>query len=496
MAKTYSNYIDGKWVKSESGKTFDNINPATGEMLCRFQASTQKDVLKAVTAAEKAFAPWKNTPAPKRGEILYKAARIMEERKEELAKMLTQENGKNMDESRGEIQEGIDITLYVAGEGRRLFGETTPSELSNKFCMTIREPVGIIGMITPWNFPFAIPAWKIPPALVAGNCIVFKPSSDAPWLGARLVEILEEAGLPPGVLNMVTGSGGVVGKEIANNPKIDGLSFTGSTSTGKDIYAAGAARLAGVGLEMGGKNPQIVLKDADLDLAVDGAIWGGFGTAGQRCTATSRLIIEKAVLDKFTQKFVQRVRNIKVGNGLDKGVLTGPIINGKQKDKILAYIKIGKEEGAKLLTGGNALEEGKYGKGNFIEPTVFTNVKKTMTIAQEEIFGPVVSIMPVSDFEEAIEVANSTEYGLSASIYTNDVTKAFRAMRMLESGIVYVNAPTIGAEAHMPFGGIKNTGNGKREAGSEAIKEFTELKSIFVDYSGGLQRAQIDIGKK
>ncbi len=496
MAKTYSNYIEGEWVKSGSGKTFDNVNPATGEVLCKFQAGTQKDVLKAVTAAKKAFPGWKNMPAPKRGDILYKAARIMEERKEELARMLTQENGKNMDESRGEIQEGIDITIYVAGEGRRMFGETTPSELKNKFCMTIREPIGVVGMITPWNFPFAIPAWKIPPALVAGNTIVFKPSSDAPWLGIKLVEIFEEAGLPPGVLNMITGSGGVVGKEISNNPKIHGLSFTGSTSAGKDIYVAGASRLAGVSLEMGGKNPQIVLKDADLDLAVDGAVWGGFGTAGQRCTATSRVIVEKAVLEKFTQKFIQRVRKIVVGNGLDKGVLTGPVINEKQMDKILAYIKIGKEEGAKLLTGGKALTEGKYGKGNFIEPTVFTKVKKGMTIAQEEIFGPVVSIMPVKDFEEAIEVANSTDYGLSASIYTNDVGKAFRAMHMLESGIVYVNAPTIGAEAHMPFGGVKNTGNGKREAGSEAIKEFTELKSIFVDYSGGLQRAQIDIGEK
>ncbi len=492
MVKSYLNYTGGKWVRSESGKTFKNMNPATGKVLCKFQAGNQKDVFRAVASARKAFPKWKNVPAPERGEILYKAARMMERQKEDLARMLTRENGKNMDESRGEIQEGIDITKYVAGEGRRMFGETVPSELRNKFCMTVREPVGVVGMITPWNFPFAIPAWKIPPALVAGNTMVFKPSSDAPLLGVKLVEIFGKAGLPPGVLNMVTGSGGVVGKEIAENPKVDALSFTGSTSAGRKIYRAGAERLIGVGLEMGGKNPQIVLKDADIDLAVDGAIWGGFGTAGQRCTATSRIIVEKPVLKKFTDRFLKRVRKIKVGNGLEKGVLTGPIINEKQTDKILSYIKIGKDEGAKLLTGGKRLDRGKYGRGFFIAPTVFTEVKKNMTIAREEIFGPVVSIMPVKDFGEAVDVANSTEYGLSAAVYTNDVNNAFRAIRSLESGIVYINAPTIGAEAHMPFGGVKNTGNGKREAGTEAIKEFTEIKSVFVDYSGGLQRAQID----
>lgn len=417
----------------------------------------------------------------------------MEERKEELARTLTIENGKNLEEARGEIQEGIDITKYIAGEGRRLFGETTTSELPNKFCMTIREPLGVVSLITPWNFPFAIPCWKIMPALIAGNTIIFKPASDTPLMGIKLVEILIEAGIPGGVVNLVTGSGSVLGEELINNPLIKAVSFTGSTDVGRQVYTSAAKRIIPVGLELGGKNPEIVLADADLELAVDGAIWGSFGTAGQRCTATSRIIVEKPVLEKFTKMFLDRAKKVRVGNGLDKGVLVGPIINQKQMRRVLNYIEIGKKEGAKLILGGKRLTGSNYSKGFFIEPTVFTNVTSGMRIAQEEIFGPVVAIMPARDFEHAIEIANSTEYGLSSSIYTKDVNKAFKAIKELESGIVYINAPTIGAEVHLPFGGTKNTGNGKREAGITAIEEFTEIKTIFIDYSSGLQRAQIDV---
>jgi aldehyde dehydrogenase (NAD+) len=489
----YKAYIDGKWVESGSRQTFNNINPATGQIIGKFQSCSRDDVRKALDAAEKAFPMWSETPAPKRGEILFKAAEIMEKEKENLAKLLTQENGKNLEEARGEIQEGIDITKYVAGEGRRLFGETTPSELKNKFCMTVRRPIGVVVLITPWNFPFAIPCWKMAPALIAGNTIVFKASSDAPLCGLKLVEILIKAGVPKGVVNYVTGPGETVGDELATNPKSRSISFTGSTDVGRRLYEQGARKLVKVGLEMGGKNPEIILADADLDLAVQGAIWGAFGTAGQRCTATSRIIVERSVLEKFTLKFLEKAKQINVGNGLKPGILTGPIINEKQMKKILNYIAIGKKQGAKLLLGGKKITEGEYKKGFFIEPTIFTNVTSDMTIAQEEIFGPVVAIMPVKDFNEAIKVANSTDYGLSASIYTKDINKAFRAMEKLESGIVYINAPTIGAEAHLPFGGIKNTGNGSREAGTSAIEEFTEIKTVFIDFSGGLQRAQIDV---
>jgi aldehyde dehydrogenase (NAD+) len=493
MVKTYLNYIDGKWVKSSSGKTFDNINPATGELVGRFQLGTREDVNKAVEAAKKALPSWKNTPAPKRGELLLKVADLLERRKSELAKLMTMENGKNLEEAGGDVQEAIDMFRYIAGEGRRLFGETTPSELKDKFCMTIREPIGVVGMITPWNFPIAIPAWKIAPALVCGNTIVFKPATDTPLSMIKLTEILEECGVPKGVINVVTGSGSVVGDAIAKHKDIQALSFTGSTEVGRHVYIEGAKRLVGVELEMGGKNPQIVLSDANLELAIEGATWGAFGTAGQRCTATSRIIVEKPVLSKFTKMFLNKVRKIKVGNGLEKGVFMGPVINERQMTKILGYIEKGKKEGAKLLTGGYRLSGKEYEKGFFIAPTVFTGVTKDMTIAKEEIFGPVVCIMEAKNFEEAIEIANSVEYGLSWSIYTKDVNKAFQAMKRAESGIFYVNAPTIGAEVHLPFGGIKGTGNGGREAGTEAIREFTEIKSIFIDYSNKLQRAQIDV---
>jgi acyl-CoA reductase-like NAD-dependent aldehyde dehydrogenase len=492
MAKTYLNFIGGKWVRSSSGKTFKNLNPATGELIARFQAGTREDVRKAVKAAKNAFPSWKDIPAPARGDILLRASIILEKRKEELAKLMTMENGKVVSESRGDVQEAIDMFQYMAGEGRRMFGETTKSELKNKFCMSVRDPIGVVGMITPWNFPMAIPSWKIAPALVCGNTIVFKPASDTPLSVIKLAEILEEAGLPKGVFNLVTGSGGVVGKAMIDHPDVKHLSFTGSTEVGKEVYVGGAKKLNSVELEMGGKNPQIVLKDADLDLAVKGALWGAFGTSGQRCTATSRIIVEKPVLRKFTEKFLKEVKKIRTGNGLKKGITMGPIINGNQMTKILGYIETGKREGAKLLIGGRRLSGKEHKRGNFIAPTVFGNVKKGMTIAQEEIFGPVTCIMEAKDFMDAVNIANSVEYGLSWSIYTRDVNKAFKAMELAESGIFYVNAPTIGAEVHLPFGGVKGTGNGGREAGTTGIDEFSEVKSVFIDYSGGLQRAQID----
>lgn len=491
--KTYKILIDGKWVSSITGETYKNINPATGKTLGIFQKGGREDVREALKAASRAFPEWRETPAPARGEILFRAASIIEKGKRELARALTQENGKNLEESLGEIQEGIDTIKYLAGEGRRLLGETTPSELKSKFCMTIRQPIGVVGLITPWNFPFAIPCWKLAPALVSGNTVVFKPASDTPLMAVRLAEILMQAGLPPGVLNLVTGPGSTVGEEIAVNSMSRATSFTGSTQVGRDIYVKGAQKLCRVGLEMGGKNAEIVLADANLDLALEGAVWAAFGTAGQRCTATSRIILEKPIAESFTMRFLKMVRKIRVGNGLQKGVLVGPIINQKQQEKILEYIEIGKQEGARLLTGGKQLTAGSFKRGFFIEPTVFGGVKPEMRIAQEEIFGPVVCLMEAKNFKDAIGIANNTSYGLSLSIYTRDANKAFRAIDQLESGIVYVNAPTIGAEVHLPFGGIKDTGNGSREAGTTAIEEFTELKTVFVDYSDKLQRAQIDI---
>jgi aldehyde dehydrogenase (NAD+) len=492
MVKTYLNYIGGRWVKASSGKTFDKKNPAAGEVVFRCQAGSAKDVEFAVKAAAEAFKKWKAVPPPQKGEMLFKAARLLEQRKEALAILLTQENGKNLEEAKGEVQEAIDITKYVAGEGRRLLGETTTSELADKFAMFVREPRGVVGVITPWNFPIAIPAWKIPAALVAGNTLVFKPSSDAPGCGIELVKILEEAGIPPGVLNLVTGSGAAVGDVIAKHKDITHLSFTGSTDVGTHIYVEGAKKLNSVELEMGGKNPQIVLADADLDLAVDGALWGAFGTAGQRCTATSRIILEKPIAKKFTDKFLKRARQLKVGNGL-KGAQVGPIINANQMAKILGYIEKGKKEGARLLAGGYRLKGKEHKKGFFIAPTVFAGVTPGMTIAREEIFGPVVCLIEAKNFDDAVKIANSVKYGLSWSIYTRAINKAMKAMRLAEAGIVYINAPTIGAEVHLPFGGVKGTGNGGREAGTEAIKEFTEIKTVFIDYSGRLQRAQIDI---
>jgi aldehyde dehydrogenase (NAD+) len=409
---------------------------------------------------------------------------------------MTREMGKILLETRGDVQEGIDTGYYAAGEGRRLFSYTTTSELPNKFAMAIRLPVGVAGVITPWNFPMAIPTWKIFPALVAGNTVVFKPASDTPKTATTLVQILEEAGVPEGVVNLVHGGGNEVGMAIVRHPDVDLISFTGSTAVGKVISREASDTLKRVSLEMGGKNAQIVLEDANLELALDGVLWGAFGTAGQRCTATSRLILHEAIYDQFIEMLVERVKKLKVGNGLDESTEMGPIINEAQLNKIHQYVEIGKQEGAKLLIGGYRLTGGEYDKGWFYAPTIFVDVHPKMRIAQEEIFGPVLCVIKVKSFEEAIEVLNDTVYGLSSSIYTRDVNKAFKAIRDIQAGITYINAPTIGAETHLPFGGVKQTGNGHREGGWTVFDFFTEIKTVYVDYSDKLQRAQIDTYKE
>ena len=446
---------------------------------------------RAVESAEEAFDSWSGTPAPQRAKILFKAARILEERKEELARLLTTEMGKILKEARGDVQEAIDITYYAAGEGRRLWGETTPSELPDKFCMTLRRPIGVLGLITPWNFPIAIPAWKIMPALISGNTLILKPASDTPLMSIELVKILTQAGLPKGVLNLVTGEGSTAGSAIVHNKKIRAVSFTGSLETGKWIMGEAAKDMKRVSLELGGKNPIIVMDDADLKLAIDGVIWGAFGTTGQRCTAASRVIVHEKILEVFKKKLIERTKQLKLGNGLHKNIDVGPVINDSQLQKIAKYIGIGKDEGAKLVHGGKIV---KPLPGHFIEPTIFTDVTSDMRIAQEEIFGPVLSVISAKGIDEAIDIANSVEYGLSSSIYTEDMKNAFRAVEKIEAGLTYINSSTIGSEVHLPFGGVKSTGNGTREAGSTAIEEFTELKTVYFDYSGKLQKAQIDIG--
>ena len=487
----YRLFINGEWTGSSTGETFEDINPATLELIGRFQKASENDVQRAVESAEEAFDSWSGTPAPQRAKILFKAARILEERKEELARLLTTEMGKILKEARGDVQEAIDITYYAAGEGRRLWGETTPSELPDKFCMTIRRPIGVLGLITPWNFPIAIPAWKIMPALISGNTLVFKPASDTPLMSIELVKILTQAGLPKGVLNLVTGEGSTAGSAIVHNKKIRAVSFTGSLETGKWIMGEAAKDMKRVSLELGGKNPIIVMDDADLKLAIDGVIWGAFGTTGQRCTAASRVIVHEKILEVFKKKLIERTKQLKLGNGLHKNIDVGPVINDSQLQKIAKYIGIGKDEGAKLVHGGKIV---KPLPGHFIEPTIFTDVTSDMRIAQEEIFGPVLSVISAKGIDEAIDIANSVEYGLSSSIYTEDMKNAFRAVEKIEAGLTYINSSTIGSEVHLPFGGVKSTGNGTREAGSTAIEEFTELKTVYFDYSGKLQKAQIDIG--
>lgn len=482
----YKLYIDGKWVNSNSGQTFPSLNPAKPkQVLGRFQKGNENDVEKAVEAAEKAFDSWSSTPAPKRGLILLRVAEILKKNKEKLAKLVTREMGKVIAEARGDVQEAIDMAEYIAGEGRRLFGHTTPSELRDKFCMTIRMPVGIYGLITPWNFPLAIPAWKIFPALICGNTVVFKPSSDTPLCATKMVEILEKSGLPKGVVNLVTGPGGSVGMSIVKHEKIRGISFTGSKFTGETIVKE--VGLKKVGLELGGKNGIIVMDDANLNRALDGVIWGGYGTTGQRCTAASRVIVHEKIKDRFETMLVQRISKLRLGDGLKATTDIGPLINKAAQEKSMNYVEIGLREGAKILIGGRTPKM----KGFFFEPTLFTNCTIDMRIAQEEIFGPIVSLIPVKDFDEAIDAMNSVEYGLSSAIYTEDIRKAFLAIQCIEAGLTYVNSSTIGSEVHLPFGGVKHTGN-TREGGIEGINEFSETKTVYVDYSGKLQKAQID----
>lgn len=494
-ARTYQNYIGGEWVASESGETFENRNPAdTRDLIGRFPRSTAADVNRAVDAAMNAFDGWRKTPAPRRAELLFRLGEILIKKKEKYAADMTREMGKVLKETGGDVQEAIDCTYYTAGEGRRLHGFTTPAEMPNKFAMCVRQPVGLCGLITPWNFPMAIPSWKMIPALVCGNTLVIKPAEDTPLSTYNLVKSCEEAGIPPGVVNMVTGYGDPAGAAITNHPALRLISFTGSTDTGRIVAGACADRNAICSLEMGGKNAIIVMDDADLDLAVDGTVWGAFGTSGQRCTASSRVIVHKKVYKKFVQKLVDRVAALKVGDGSNPKTEMGPVINTQAVDKIMSYIDIGQNvDRATLAYGGQQLTKGEYANGNFIQPTVFTDVKPNMRIAQEEIFGPVTSVIPTNSLEEAVEIVNGVRYGLSAAIYSQDVNRAFHAMNDVYTGIFYINSSTIGAEVHLPFGGTKGTGNGHREAGTQVLDIFTEWKSVYVDYSGKLQRAQIDL---
>jgi aldehyde dehydrogenase (NAD+) len=490
----HGNYVGGEWVPAAAGRTFENRNPADrGDLVGVFADSGPEDVERAVAAARRAFPAWRDLPAPKRGEILFRAAEILVRRKEEFARDMTREMGKVLAETRGDVQEAVDMTYYMAGEGRRQFGQTTPSELRNKFQMSVRQPVGVAALITPWNFPMAIPSWKMMPALILGNTVVIKPASDTPLSVVNLIRALEEAGLPPGVVNMVTGSGGQVGAPLMRHRDVGIVSFTGSTEVGRKVSEACAPAFKHCHLEMGGKNVIIVMDDARIDLAVDGAVWGGFGTTGQRCTAASRVVVHRKVYREFVDRFVERARALKVGDGsVDASVEMGPCVNQGQLETVERYVEIGRSEGATLLCGGARLVAGGHARGHFHEPTIFGDCSSTMRIAREEIFGPVVSVIPVDSLAEAIEVGNSVEYGLSASIYTQDINHAFVAMREMYTGIFYVNAPTIGAETHLPFGGTKNTGNGHREACVQALDVFSEWKSIYIDYSGSLQRAQID----
>jgi alpha-ketoglutaric semialdehyde dehydrogenase len=492
-ATTYYNFIDGSWVPSVSGHLFENRNPASSDDLVGvFQRSTRMDVERAVDAARRSFAAWRLVPAPKRAELLFRAGQLLTERKEALARDMTREMGKVLDETRGDVQEAIDMTFFMAGEGRRQYGQTVPSELRDKFAMSVRQPLGVCAVITPWNFPMAIPSWKIIPALVCGNTVVFKPATLTPLSALNFVRILEDAGIPPGVVNLVTGGGAEVGNAIVGSADVRVVSFTGSTDVGRTVSEACAPSFKKVHLEMGGKNVIIVMDDANLELAVDGCLWGGFGTTGQRCTAASRIVVHERVYKAFLTAFVERARSLRVGDGLDPATQMGPSVSADQLAVVRQYVEIGRKEGATLACGGNALERGAHSKGFFHEPTVFADVEPTMRIAQEEIFGPVVSVMTCRSLDEAVDIGNGVQYGLSASIYTQDVNRAFSAMRDLYTGIFYVNAPTIGAEVHLPFGGTKATGNGHREAGTAALDVFSEWKSVYVDFSGKLQRAQID----
>lgn len=489
---TLKNYVNGKWVESISGKTIPNVNPAnTEEILCYTPLSTREETRAAIAAAREAFPKWKATPPPNRGRLLFRAMQLLQERIEDVAVALTKEEGKILRESRGEIQRAINIMEFTAGEGRRLNGRTIPSELPNTFIYTVRQPIGVCGLITPWNFPVAIPIWKIAPALVAGNTVVFKPATFTPLTATKIVEIFEEAGFSPGVLNMVMGNGSVVGDEIVNNPDVHAISFTGSNEVGCALYEQASHRGIRVQCEMGGKNPLIVLSDADMNLAIEGAIQGGFGSTGQRCTAASRVIVEEQIADRFVEMLLKRLDTFKVGDGMDPNTDMGPSVDETQMNTVLKYIDIGKSEGASLLRGGKQLTDGAFAKGYFVEPTVFDNVTSNMRIAQEEIFGPVVSILRAKNFEDAVEIANNVKYGLSASLYSNDMSKILRFVDIAEVGKVHVNSPPIGGEAQAPFGGTKATGIGPREQGTEVFDFYTEVKTVYIDYTGKKRETNI-----
>ncbi len=491
--RTFKNFIGGAFVASRTGKTFERRNPADRrDLVGVFQDSAAEDIADAVAAAKEAYQSWRKVPAPRRGEILLRAADLLLARKEQYSHDLTREMGKPLFEAGGDIVEAIGMAQYAGSEGRRMHGVTTPSELPNKFQMSMRQPIGVVGMITPWNFPMAIASWKMLPALVCGNTVVIKPGEDASISTYNLVECLVEAGLPPGVVNIVTGYGPSAGQPLVEHADVPVLSFTGSTDVGRMVYELAARQIKRVSLEMGGKNPLIVMADADLDLVMQGVVWAAFGTTGQRCTATSRLIVQRDVAGPLVERIVERAKTLKVGNGLHADTEMGPLVNQDQLERVLSYIEVGKSEGAELRCGGAQITGGAYDHGYYVQPTVFTGVKHTMRIAREEIFGPVLSVIEVDSLDEALMVANDVAYGLSSSIYTRDINAAYRAMHELEAGIVYINAPTIGAEIHLPFGGVKATGNGHREAGPTMLDVFSEWKSVYVDYSGSLQRAQID----
>jgi aldehyde dehydrogenase (NAD+) len=488
MSVQVKNYIDGAWVDARSGETFPSLNPANETLLATASKSAADDIDDAVRAAKSAYKGWRLMPAPRRGEVLYRVAQLLEARKEALARVMTQEMGKVLSEARGDVQEAIDMAYFMGGEGRRMLGYTAPVEMPDKFGMALRESVGVIGLITPWNFPVAVPSWNILPALVAGNTLVWKPSEETPLTSAEFVKVFIDAGLPEGVFNLVLGAGDV-GAALVDHRDARVISFTGSTDTGLKVYASAAARGKKVCLEMGGKNAIIVMDDANLDLAIKAVTWSAFGTTGQRCTATSRLIVHKAIKNQLAEALVERARALRVGDGLQDGVEVGPLVNAKALTKVEQYVGIGAGEGAALMVGG---ERGTFDKGFFYQPTLFASVTPEMRIAREEIFGPVLSMIEVESLEQAIEVNNSVVYGLSSSIFTENVNAAFRAIRDLTTGIVYINHGTTGAEIQFPFGGTRGTGNGMREAGQTALDSFTEWKSVYIDYSGRLQRAQID----